>query len=125
MALVVSPVVLPLNQSLLIFLQPLVLHFFLSNELNGELSGLVNNVGISLFLPLTGSLSFHNFIEDYRAGVDVFSFEEFLADLDFASDNRVHFEFKQFPHYQLHLGSHESLLNHRVRSDVKVRFVHV
>ena len=125
MALVVSPVVLPLNQSLLIFLQPLVLHFFLSNELNGELSGLVNDVGISLFLPLTGSLSFHNFIEDYRAGVDVFSFEEFLADLDFASDNRVHFEFKQFPHYQLHLGSHESFLNHRVRSDVKVRFVHV
>ena len=94
MSLVVSPVVLPLNQSLLIFLQPLVLDFFLSNELNGELSGLVNDAGISLFLLFTGSLSFHNFVKDYRAGVNVINFEEFLADLDFASDYRVHFEFK-------------------------------
>ena len=62
------------NQSLLIFLQSLIFHLLLSNQLYRQLCGLINNDAICLFLSLASSLPFHYFIQHYRTRINIAGF---------------------------------------------------
>lgn len=87
-----------LNQSLLILLQSLELHLLLSNQLDGKLTGLLDDDLISILLLLAGSRSFHDTIEHDRALVDVISLQKLLTDTHLASDDGMHVELHDFPY---------------------------
>jgi len=117
-------VLLP-DKRLLVLLQPLVLDLLLSNQLDGELGRLVDDHRIGLLLSLAGRLPLHDPVQRNGAGIDIADLEQFFADLDFAADDGMHIQSEELSDDELHLGGHESLLDHGVGGDVEVRLVEI
>lgn len=120
-----EPLLLLLDEYLLLFLDPLVLDLLLGDELNCQLTGLLDDALIHVGLVAAGSGSAHDLVEQDGAGVHVVGLQQFLADPDLAPDDGVHVYLQDLPHHQLHLGGADSLLDQWVRGDVEVLLVHV
>jgi hypothetical protein len=87
-----------LNQSLLVLLQSLELHLFLCNQLDRELTGLLNDDLIGILLPLACSGPLHDTIEHDRALINVISLQKLLTDPHLAPNDGMHIELHDFPY---------------------------
>ena len=121
----VEPFLLLLNQYLLLLLYALVLHLLLRNQLNCQLTCLLNDHLVRLHFPLAGCGSLHYPVQQDRARVHIIRIQQLLADLHLASDDGVHFQFQYFLHHQFHLGGTDSFLYQRVGGDVEVGLIQV
>ena len=120
-----SPFHLSPEQHLLVLLHLLILHLFLSQDLNRQISCLLNNVLVMSLFLLTRRRPFQDLIEDHSCCVNVFRVEQLLTDLDFAFQDWMHVHFKQFLCHVLELCSLNVLWYCWILHQIEMLFIHI